>query len=315
MAGRVLVPTILVSLILFAVPSGHGAPPPIGIALFGDSGRGWGFTSTSNRIPGPDISLFTGGILRLSLVSTDGLVHNFWVDYNGNRQPDPGEPISGNFSNTVLYEFGASTPGNYTYMCVHHPDTMFGRFNVLKGGPTALIVLPGKTESVLGSGFRIAFYLANVQDLYAYRIRASFEPTIVQATNISLKGTWPEASGIPFAPSPSNFMIDNTRGEISLEVWIQGTFPGWTGSGTLAYVNFTSIASGNVIINIEETVTVLLDSQFREIAHATVDGANADNYMYYALTGGMVALVLASALYLNRERNSRVRKNHASPND
>jgi len=114
---------------------------PVAYTLYGET-QGWGFTSNSITSPGPDLTAAPGETVTMTLTSGDGVRHDFSVDYNGNGNPDPGEPLSADFGGreptTITYEFAiTTTPGTYTYYCEFHAQ-QFGSFIVpSNNAPTA----------------------------------------------------------------------------------------------------------------------------------------------------------------------------------
>jgi plastocyanin len=105
--------------------------------LFGSASSGWGFTKGGMSSPGPTISVLQGDIVNLTLTSADGLTHRFFVDYNGNGIPDPGEPASAPFASTTGFQFNASVAGTFRYYCAFHPGVMSGTFAVQTAGSQA----------------------------------------------------------------------------------------------------------------------------------------------------------------------------------
>jgi plastocyanin len=97
------------------------------LTLNGSASTGW-----NNTIPGPTITVNQNDTIVLTLTSLDGLPHKFFVDYNGNVAPDPGEPTSPTVqSTTIKYMFTADTVGTFSYYCAFHPGVMHGTFNVI----------------------------------------------------------------------------------------------------------------------------------------------------------------------------------------
>jgi plastocyanin len=101
------------------------------ITLYGSASQGWGFTQQSMSIPGPQISFEEDQVVNMTLISADGIVHDFFVDYNGNGAPDSGEPSSPTFTSTINYQFTPDRTGEYTYYCSFHPATMHGNTNII----------------------------------------------------------------------------------------------------------------------------------------------------------------------------------------
>ncbi len=115
------------------------------ITLYGrglGSPTGWGFTPETIANPGPAISVDQGDLVVLTLISQDGLAHQFLVDYNGNNVADVGEPASGIFSGTTTYQFTADSNGTFPYICTFHFTTMRGGFTVVpEFSPTAVLAV------------------------------------------------------------------------------------------------------------------------------------------------------------------------------
>ncbi len=107
--------------------------------LYGSNSLGWGFTPGSMTKPGPSISVDQGDLVNLTLISQDGLPHQFLVDYSGNGVFDSGEPLSDQFSSATVFQFTANTNGTFTYLCTIHP-TMTGGFTVVPEFPAAAIL-------------------------------------------------------------------------------------------------------------------------------------------------------------------------------
>jgi plastocyanin len=103
--------------------------------LYGAAAQGWGFTNTSIHSPGPTITVEQGDTVNLTLISYDGLAHQFFVSYTNSSSPSSGDPESAVFSSTTNFQFVATnTIGTYTYRCVFHPAVMYGSFRVVPTG-------------------------------------------------------------------------------------------------------------------------------------------------------------------------------------
>lgn len=98
----------------------------VSMHLYGSYGNGWGTTSGSESNPGPTLTVNQGDSVTITLTSTDGLTHQFLVDYNGNGVADPGEPLSAAFNSTTTLTFVATQAGSFHYLCVIHPTAMKG---------------------------------------------------------------------------------------------------------------------------------------------------------------------------------------------
>jgi glucose/arabinose dehydrogenase len=117
------------------------------IHLFGSSVSGWGLAQNNITRPGPTITVVKGDTVNLTLTGVDGVVHRFFVDYDGDGNPGAGEPASPNFQTaTVNYQFTADVAGSYTYYCQFHKSVMFGTFNVEKGALATDVNDDGKVD-------------------------------------------------------------------------------------------------------------------------------------------------------------------------
>ena len=98
-----------------------------------------------------------GQTITITLFSTDGISHEFFVDLNGNGRLDPGEPTSPAFSSQVTITFTATTAGTFTYYCAFHPTSMKGTFIVtLANGTSPAYGMSGGGGSALLIGAVIA---------------------------------------------------------------------------------------------------------------------------------------------------------------
>jgi len=101
---------------------------PVNYTLYGNAVGGWGFSSATIREPGPNITVFYGDRVNLTLFGTDSAPHSWFIDYNNDMTVSPGEPSSKDFNvpgNVVEnFSFDAVQPGNWTYRCGMHPTTM-----------------------------------------------------------------------------------------------------------------------------------------------------------------------------------------------
>jgi plastocyanin len=127
----------------------------VNITLYGNAGAGWGFGSANMTIPGPNITVYRGDVVNLTLIATDASVpHNWFIDYDGNLQPSAGEPSSPDFNSGAAvrnWSFVADRNGNWTYRCRYHATSMHGTITVLIQPRPVRFVLYGNAAS--GWGF------------------------------------------------------------------------------------------------------------------------------------------------------------------
>src|SRR5438093_212886 len=130
---------------------------PVNYTLYGNAVGGWGFSSTTIREPGPNITVFYGDRVNLTLFGTDSATHSWFIDYNGDMTPSPGEPSSKDFNVpgdiVGTLTFLASQTGNWTYRCHVHPTSMTGTISIVGGPPPELprTMLPLVTEIMIGA--------------------------------------------------------------------------------------------------------------------------------------------------------------------
>ena len=128
---------------------------PVNYTLYGNAVGGWGFSSATIREPGPNITVFYGDRVNLTLFGTDSATHSWFIDYNSDMTVSPGEPNSKDFNvpgNVVgNFSFDAVQPGNWTYRCGMHPTTMTGRIQILEQARPVNLTLYG--DAALGWGF------------------------------------------------------------------------------------------------------------------------------------------------------------------
>jgi len=145
------------------------AASTVDLTLYGSAGGnyyqppyGWGLTILNISSPGPTITINQYDFLNLTLISHDGLQHQFYVDYNNNSVLDAGEPHSTPFTTTTVFGFNATTNGNFTYRCNVHPTMMFGTLIVQKAVPefSPVLILP-------------LFMAVTIVAAFAYRTRRS----------------------------------------------------------------------------------------------------------------------------------------------
>ena len=131
--------------------------------------------------------------------------------------------------------------------------------DVMSVQPPALNVAAGQT-------FSIDLKISGATDLIGYNLDLGFDPSILAADSVT-EGTFlPGAGATLFLPGT----IDNTAGTISFLGDVLFSPSGAVGSGSLATVQFTALASGSSPINIFNVTA--LDSFGQAIAVTTTPG-------------------------------------------
>ena len=151
MNGRwalIAVVMVLLATAVFVQVHDVEAATTLNFTLYGAAAQGWGFTSSSITSPGPTITVAQGDTVNLTLISADGVSHQFFVSYTNSSTFSSGDPESAVFSGTTNFQFVATnTTGTYTYYCTIHPSVMYGYFEVVQTGaipefqPIAMLML------------------------------------------------------------------------------------------------------------------------------------------------------------------------------
>jgi hypothetical protein len=112
--------------------------------------------------------------------------------------------------------------------------------------------------AIVGQVVELDVQLTDVTDLYSYQFSLSFDPTVLQASSVTLGDFF----GGTFSSTGS---IDNAAGTISFVYSsLLGAIPGISGSGSLGTIAFQAIGAGNADIAFFDTL--LLDSGQLDIA-------------------------------------------------
>ena len=151
---------LFLGVLLMAPAPAHASPGVVTMDLYGSSTGGWGLLSSSESNPGPHISVHQGDTVTITLHSTDGFPHQFFVDYNRNDVIDADEPASGSFSTTTTVTFTATQLGTFDYFCLFHPTTMKGDFVVETSGSPGGTTTRGADNTLLIVGAVIAVVAA-----------------------------------------------------------------------------------------------------------------------------------------------------------
>jgi heme/copper-type cytochrome/quinol oxidase subunit 2 len=138
----------------------------VDLHLYGNStgaNKGWGKDPGNITNPGPYLTYPNGTQLRLTLYSQDARTHNFFVDYNGDRN-NASEPSTGSFSSSSGTTFPPITlnrTGNFTYRCIFH-TTMTGTINITAaiGGTVVIGGFPISMNLIIVLGIVAAVAIA-----------------------------------------------------------------------------------------------------------------------------------------------------------
>jgi FtsP/CotA-like multicopper oxidase with cupredoxin domain len=129
------------------------AAKDVRFTLYGSQTGGWGSANNSLAWPGPHLTVDEGDNVTFNLTSVDGLVHNWYIDYDGDSNDDGNEPDSPDFTGTVEWNFTASQNGTYAYRSRFGADEprMWGLITVRPAGssPPPTDLTPGSNTLVI----------------------------------------------------------------------------------------------------------------------------------------------------------------------
>lgn len=132
--------------------------------------------------------------------------------------------------------------------------------NALADAASLSVIAPAAVSQ--GNTFAVDVNISSVGDLYDFQFDLSFNPAMVQATNI-LEGAFLSAGGATvFIPGT----IDNAAGNVTFNAdTLVGAVPGISGNGTLEEFDFSALEPGtgafaisNVIL--QDSTGAILDS-------------------------------------------------------
>lgn len=158
---------------LGAAPGASGADRSF--TLYGDQNQGWRLPGGSFGNPGPALVVDEGDNVTLVLNATDGVNHNWFVDYNNDSGDDGAEPNSPVFrDNQISWNFTADRNGTFAYRDKFHADTMMGWITVREATspPTTPGGTPGNPFLAVAGGIAAFLVVLGVLLLLIRRKRA-----------------------------------------------------------------------------------------------------------------------------------------------
>lgn len=137
----------------------------------------------------------------------------------------------------------------------------------LADGIPTLSIAPSSSTVSAGNNISLDVVISSVTDLFAFQFDLSVDPGTVSAVSITEGSFLPGGGATFFLPGT----IDNVGGTItSTADSLVGAIPGVNGSGTLAILTLTGLASG--ISSIDFSNVFLLDSNLNSIDASALSG-------------------------------------------
>jgi hypothetical protein len=116
------------------------------------------------------------------------------------------------------------------------------------------------TNPGVGDTFNVNVDVANINDLYAYQLDLTFDPTLLAAVSVT-EGPFLQSGGSTFFIPGT---IDNAGGSVTANAdALIGATTGVSGSGTLLTFEFTALAPGTSALDIANPI--FLDSGLNDI--------------------------------------------------
>ena len=130
---------------------------------------------------------------------------------------------------------------------------------VLAADPV-LSITATPSPAVLGSSVGLDIVITGVIDLYAYQFSLAFNPTMLQAVNLT-EGALLATGGTTFFGAGT---INNTVGSISFAFdSLIGALPGVNGNGVLAHINLNATGVGTSALTFSDVI--LLNSALADL--------------------------------------------------
>ncbi len=136
-------------------------------------------------------------------------------------------------------------------------------------GIATLSIDPASGTVSTGASFFVNVNVADVTNLYDFQFDISFNPAVLQATNV-LEGTFLSSGGGTTFFLPGT--IDNTAGNVTFNAdTLLSAVSGVSGNGTLAHFDFTALSSGTSDFTISNVI--LQDSTGAILDNTTTGGS------------------------------------------
>ena len=134
--------------------------------------------------------------------------------------------------------------------------SMFSLSFTMAQQATTVSINPSTTSTTIGSDITVNLQVANVQNLGGWNLNLTWNPQIINLTQVS-EGTFLADSGTTlFTWSPSSSPISRSHGYIQGVADVLLSATGVSGSGILATITFHALSSGTSPISIAGTTII-----------------------------------------------------------
>ncbi len=131
-----------------------------------------------------------------------------------------------------------------------------------------LTVVPTPNPVVVGSPLSVNVLVNGIADLYAYQFSLAYNPALLQLNSVS-EGAFLATGGTTFFDGGT---VNNTTGTVSFVFdTLIGAVPGVTGGGTLASLQFTTVAAGVSALTFSDLL--FLDASLADITVTAQNGS------------------------------------------
>jgi hypothetical protein len=122
-------------------------------------------------------------------------------------------------------------------------------------------VVPSRTQDVrVGELVRIYMKVYDVNDLFAWQAKLSFDSSVLEFRGIWLPDDHVFSTATYISPHP---IVEN--GNVTFGAALIGATPSFHGTGTLMVIDFKALTTGYSLFRLEPSETFLLDSQLNNV--------------------------------------------------
>jgi hypothetical protein len=171
-----------------------------------------------------------------------------------------------------------------------------GRANADPIVPIVSISLPSSVPVTVGSTFKVDVNISGVANLFAFQLDLGFNPTLVQAIDVTEGAFLPSGGGTFFVPGSIGSGSFSSNGDALFG------FSGASGSGTLLQFDFKAIAAGTSSLTLSNIL--LLDTSLNLLDKTTVNGSVTVTPAIGTPEPSVIVFLAAAAMFLLLSRRA-----------